>query len=119
MRSVVSTVCVVLVAACAPVPRVESLQGAERVTSGRGGVLQVYSARGIGSFVLRDRLPTRICFHYDGRRAFTKLEGFELTRGEGDSREDAAVVDIAGGCARIGAGQGAGPWEVLFVDYFR
>ncbi len=119
MRFLVSAACAVLVAACAPSPVVERLQGAERVESGRGGVLQVYSARGVGSFVLRGRLPVRICFHYDAQRAFTTLEGFELTRGEGDRREDAAVVDIAGGCVRVSAGRGPGPWDVLFVDYFR
>lgn len=110
--------CWLLVAACVATPRVDGLRGVERIGPGRGGVLQVYSLHGIGSFEIEGPSPARICFHYDADRPFTKLEGFDLTRLEGSAHRGIPVA-IDGGCARIEATRDLARYRVTFVDHYR
>ena len=82
MRGFLLLVPAVMVAACVAPASVREARHVERAVMRPGDTLQVYSARGIGSFVFPPgvRLPARICFSYDSQRVFGRLEGFELVR---------------------------------------
>lgn len=107
-----------VVTACTAMPRVSGLRGIENVESGRDGVLQVFSARGIGSLDIEGRLPARICFRYGAGRPFPRLEGFGLVRRD-DGGEHRVAVTLEGGCVEIPGARPPGRYRVEFVDYYR
>ena len=110
-----------MVAACAAPVNVREAQHVERVVMTRGGTLQVYSARGIGSFEVPRgaALPARFCFSHDSQRQFDRLEGLELVRIADDTGEYPVTTVIEGACARASGPPEPGRYRVQFVDYYR
>jgi len=110
-----------LVLACAPLPRVGSLDHVE-AAHWRAGSLEVASARGIGGLGVQPApaAPFRICFRYDATRPYSRLEGLEvIAMGRGGERAAVGAV-VTGGCAEVAAApRGAVSLRVQFVDFYR